>query len=621
MPRSWYPTWGKNGLMISPAVRWLAAYCLLLIGCGGAHAPLTKTGKPGGPISPDAPSWARAGDEKTDDGSLFVCEGAGPDEAQAVEAARALCSAKICELCGVEIQSTIETTETLEKVDVERKVVETCRRVRKSEEQIRYRQAGCGPDGCTAWLQVFFGAEAEARECRAYAEGNFADSSQCEELIERFRSTPDLTAESFRVRAELLSQAIVACAEIDVRPTPKLTALDEILWQGVVSPRAEARAKRPIDKAKTIAERLRTLTANSTDAWKADFAERAYKPIARQPLLESKIFVDRIAHIRDAMIGYQSIMAALEALVDAEQSPGAKHDAALVAALRSLKPVVGRFSPQQVLAWAADEISRQRAALQQPAIKAYFMEMYLTSPEEVGYALLRAMVSDERASEDEWQFAMKQMRCFSCATTLLGLPDHGGEPKRVARLVELSRTASTEAHIKALQSLDPEFMLRSEQALDAKLGAQLFTYEWLRQWLEKLPAVGRDTITYTLRNSWTFDSHEWRWAVTPAQHKALAERAWRLLEARVGALRCDDLDKELSLLESHGVDSRALEATLCRCVSEPVSLSARAPEGTLRHDGMRDLTELYQRLVVWNASCVAVEARGSAREQNNKEGT
>jgi len=582
--------------MISPAVRRLAVSCLLLMGCGGAHAPLTKTGSPGAPLSPDAPSWARAGDERTDEGSLFVCEGAGPDEAQALDAARALCSAKICELCGVEVKSTVQTTETLEKVDVERKVVETCRRVRRSEEQIRYRQAGCGPDGCTAWVQVFFAAEDEARECRAYAEGNFADSTQCEELIERFRNTPDLTAESFRVRAELLSQAIVACAEIDVRPTPKLTALDEILWQGVVSPRAEPRERRPIDKTKSIAERLRTLTANSTDAWKTDFAERAYKPIDRQPLRESKIFVDRIALVRDSMVGYQSIMAVLEALVDATQSPSATHDAALVAALRSLKPVVGRSSPKRVLAFIADEISRQREALQQPAIKAYFMEMYPTAPEEVGYALVRAMVSDQGISEDEWQFAMNPMRgCFECAAMLLSVPEHGGEPKRVARLVELSRTASTEAHIKTLQSLDPGFLLRSEQVLDGKLAAQLFTYEWLREWLKKLPTVGRDTITYTLRESAASDYHAWRWSVAPAQHRELSGRAWRLLQIKAGALRCDDLDTELSLLENHGVDTRALEATLCRCVSEP------------RRDGMRDLTKLYHRLVTWNAGCVKLE--------------
>lgn len=58
-------------------------------------------------------------------------------------------------------------------------------------------------------------------------------------------------------------------------------------------------------------------------------------------------------------------------------------------------------------------------------------------------------------------------------------------------------------------------------------------------------------------------------------------------------MRCDDLDKELALLEGHGVDTRALEDTLCRCVATPTP------------NGMRDLTELYQRLVAWGASCVS----------------
>jgi hypothetical protein len=579
-------------MISSPVVRAIATCCLLLVGCGTARGPAGKTS--GGAVSPDAPSWARAGDEKTDEGSLFVCEGAGADEAQATEAARAICSAKICELCGVEVKSTIETRETLEKVDVERKVVETCRRVRKSEEQVRYRQAGCGPRGCTAWLQVYFGAEDEARECRAYADGNFADSTQCEQLIEQFRNTPDRTAQSFATRAELLSRAIVACAEIDVRPTPKLTALDEILWQGVVSPRAEPRPRRQIDKAQPMAERLRALAANTADAWKLDYAERAYGGIDRQPLLESKIFVDRIAIIRDAMVGYQSIMSAMEAVVDAEQSPDAAHDAALVRALRGLKPVAGKSSPEQVLAWAADEISRNRATLKQPGIKAYFMEVYPASPHAVADALMRAMVSDQRASEEEWQFVSKQMSaCVRCATTLLDMPEHGGESSRVARLVEYSRRATTEAYVKALQSVDPEFLLRSEHALDAQLAARIFSYEWLEAWLRRLPTAGRETISQTLRDSWSASSLDWRWTVSPAQHKVLAERAWPLLQAKVPAMRCDDLDKELSLLEEHGVDTRGLEPTLCRCVSEP------------RSSGMRDLTELYQRLVAWGASCVS----------------
>jgi hypothetical protein len=579
-------------MMSLPIVRAIAACCLVLVGCGGARGP---GGKNAGPVPADAPSWARAGDRKSGDGSLFVCEGVGADEQQATEAARAICSAKICELCGVEVKATVETKETLEKVEVERKVVETCRRVRKSEEQIRYRQAGCGPSGCTAWLQVFFSAEAEARECRAYAEEEFADSGQCEALIEQFRRTPDRTAQSFHVRAELLTRAIVACAEIDVRPTPKLTALDEILWQGVVSPRAEPRQRRAIDKAQPLAQRLQTLSMNYADAWKTDYAEHAYKGIDRQPLLESKVFVDRIARIRDAMLGYESIATVLEAVVDTEQTPDATHDAALVAALRAIKPVVGVWTPERVLAWAADELSRNRATLKLPGLKAFLMEKYGTSADSVGHALMRAMASDERASEEEWQFVIEQMACIPCAATLLDLPEHGGASKRAARLVEVSRMVSTDAQVKTLQGINPELLLSAESSLDAGLAQRLFRYEWLEQWLRKLPTLGDDRIAHTVRDPWTSNSFAWRWTVTPGQHEALAARAWQLLQAKSGAMRCDDLDKELSLLETHGVDTRALESRLCRCVSEP------------RSSGMRDLTELYQRLVTWAASCVAKE--------------
>jgi hypothetical protein len=578
----------KIARMISWRVSLAAAACWL-IGCGGARP---AGGKASGPVSADAPSWARAGDRKSDDGSLFVCEGEGPDEQQATEAARALCSAKICELCGVEVKSTVETKETLDKVEVERKVVETCRRVRKSGEQIRYRQAGCGPNGCTAWLQVFFSAESEARECRAYAEENFADSGQCEELIEQFRRTPDVTSQSFHLRAELLTRAIVACAEIDVRPTPKLTALDEILWQGVVSPHAEPRTRRPIDKSQPIAQRLQAIAANYNDAWKTDYGEAAYKGTDRQPLLESKVFVDRIARIRDAMVGYESIMVALEAVVDTEQAPDATHDAALVAALRAIKPVDGRWVPERVLAWAADEISRNRATLRLPGLKAYLMEKFGSSPDAVGPTLMRAMTSDQRAGDDEWQFVIKQMRgCTTCATTLIDLPEPSD--KRLARLVEASRLATRDADIRALQSVNPELLLRAEPSLDAALAARIFDYAWFEQWLRKLPTLGDDTIAHTIRQSWTSSSFDWRWTVTPAQHKALAARAWQQFQAKAGTLRCADLDKDLSLLETHGVDTRALEPQLCRCVNEP--------------RGMRDVTELYQRLVAWGVHCTSKE--------------
>jgi hypothetical protein len=123
----------------------LVASCAFLPACGSRSAARTDTVTVA--LSPGAPGWARAGDRKTADGSLFVCEGAGPTEELAQQAARGACSAKICELCGVEVKATVTTRETLSKVDIERKVVETCRRVRKGAEEIRSKQLSCGSGG------------------------------------------------------------------------------------------------------------------------------------------------------------------------------------------------------------------------------------------------------------------------------------------------------------------------------------------------------------------------------------------------------------------------------------------------------------------------------------------
>jgi len=206
----------------------------------------------------------------------------------------------------------------------------------------------------------------------------------------------------------------------------------------------------------------------------------------------------------------------------------------------------------------------------------------------------RPLAIDTRVSDEEWRFVMTQMRgCVRCAATLLDLPEHGGETTRVARLVEAARGVSTDAQVAVLQGVNPELLLRAEHALDAALATRVFTYAWFKRWLEKLPAVGRDTTVQTLRDTYSSGPLDWRWNVAPVVHKDLAARAYRLLQARLIAMRCDDLDKELALLESHGVDTRALEAALCQCVASP------------KQSGMRDLTELYQRLVAWGASCVS----------------
>ncbi len=579
--------------MFSPflaRVSWLLA--LLLLGCGGAQgAQGPRAAGSASVMSADAPAWAHAGDQKSRDGSSFVCEGAGPDEQQAAEAARALCSAKICALCGVEVKSTLETRETLSSVEVERKVVETCRRVRKSEEQVLRKQTACGPSGCNAWLEVFFGAEDEARECRAYADGDYADSAQCEALLDQFRAIRGLNSELFRQRADVLSRAIVACADIDVRPTPKLTAMDEILRMGASDVYADLPPLPAVDKSLSIAERLRAQAERYMESATRDHRQRAFRSMDFQPLRETKVFVERLVLVRDAMAAYASIMTVAESLARAQYLPTAAHAADLVKALRSLKGVPEVWTPDQVIAWAVNVLTLYTDTLRQVEIQAYLMERYLVAPQSVSEQLVRSMTGDAHVSELEWRFAMDKMsNCTRCAVALLDVSDHGGEAKRVARLVELSQRMSTDGHVSQLQELPPDLLLRAESAIAAGLRPRVYSYKWYRRWLEQVPPLGSDAVSELIAG------HSARgWKLSAAQRKAMAQRAGELFKAEMGSMRCDALDSELSLLARHGVSTRDVASKLCQCVSEP------------RTYGMRDVVKLYQRLVTWGASCVAKE--------------
>src|SRR4051794_14194673 len=80
-----------------------------------------------------APGWAGKSDSADERGHTFVCSGEGKSEADALAAALGICNDKICKVCGVEVESTVTTKETLQGVDLQRKVVERCRRVRKAD--------------------------------------------------------------------------------------------------------------------------------------------------------------------------------------------------------------------------------------------------------------------------------------------------------------------------------------------------------------------------------------------------------------------------------------------------------------------------------------------------------
>ena len=139
-------------LLAAPSVALFVA--LLGLGaCGGA-----ANEKPAGATRPASasagPTWAQAGDRTSAEGSIFVCEGEGPTEEAALAAAQAICNDKVCKLCGVEVESVVQTTETLKGVSMQRKVVERCRRFRKGEPKVRQKTTDCGAQGCATWLSM-----------------------------------------------------------------------------------------------------------------------------------------------------------------------------------------------------------------------------------------------------------------------------------------------------------------------------------------------------------------------------------------------------------------------------------------------------------------------------------
>ena len=199
-------------------MRWHALALLLLLCSSASRA---------------APGWASRPDAADDRGHTFVCAGEGKTEADALESALGICSDKICKVCGVEIESTVTTKETLTGVDLQRKVVERCRRVRKADPVLKSKSLECEDGKCSAWVQLFYSKEDEKAECPAYAREDFADPNACEADIEAFRRQPGRSAEAFRTRTRQLNDALAHCANIDVRPTPALLAIDEKLRAGL----------------------------------------------------------------------------------------------------------------------------------------------------------------------------------------------------------------------------------------------------------------------------------------------------------------------------------------------------------------------------------------------------
>jgi len=202
----------------------------LFIGCGG---PASVGSGVNTTFNENAPAWAKKGDRVSGSDHQFVCEGEGKNEKDAMQSAQSICDDKICKLCGVEIESVVQTRETLTGIEVERKVQERCRRIRVGDNKLSRKMVDCGPEGCTAWVLIDYSEAQRDRECKNLTDENYASPEECTRLIEEFKSVPGHTAASFRKRAELIESAIGACAEIDVRPTPLMQSLEEKLKIGM----------------------------------------------------------------------------------------------------------------------------------------------------------------------------------------------------------------------------------------------------------------------------------------------------------------------------------------------------------------------------------------------------
>jgi len=455
---------------------------LLLAGAACAAAPVEKVAGPAGPASTlGGPAWAQDGDRTNADGSVFVCEGEGSTEEAALAAAHAICNDKVCKLCGVEVESVVQTTETLKGVSMQRKVVERCRRFRKGEPKVRQKSTDCGPQGCVTWLSVSFSKADEKNECSAYASEHFADPEECQRLIEAFRMARGRTAASFRQRTQVLDDAMAACKDIDVRPTPLIDALHEKLYAGMdafefTPDRQQARLEEPFFDTTWYHSRDEMMRERRA----ADAYLTTYAPL-RQQIHETPTLVERIKLVRDYVYNRALVFDVIEAVVaDDLDSPGGI--ARLLAALRAAPPGI-QYGSGDVHFFGLYTLEKVRANI--GAINEFYRATY--PPQSLswsdGMPLAGLFAQDHKIDEVEWKYIFDLHRthpCQVCLLKLLETVDHGGPKIRDARFLALldhdlgqARPQDRARIVGQLIPRDPQFTLHIRTLLPKDLQSTL----------------------------------------------------------------------------------------------------------------------------------------------------
>jgi hypothetical protein len=400
---------------------------LALVACSGPGS-----GAP--PVDAAAPAWARLGDREDAQGHHFVCQGEGGTDTDALAAAHGICNDKICKLCGVEVESIVQTTETLTGVEMQRRVVERCRRFRKAEPKVLYKSSDCGPGRCLTWLEVLFTAEDEARECAAYAAEHFADPEECQRLIEEFRRTPERTAESFRARTRVLDAALSACADIDVRPTPLVESLHQKLFAGMddfefTPAKQQEELERPFFEGTWYKSREDMMKQRSVANWYLTTDESL-----RQTLRETPTLLDRIRKIRDYVANRALVFDVIEA-AQARDLDSAGGVARLCAALRAAPPGAQYGSPDVHLATVR---ALERLDADTSCGRRFFREQYdpRTLYWDDGIPLAHLFGSDGLVDAEEWAYIValhEAHDCAACVRTLLEVKNHGAPGLREER--------------------------------------------------------------------------------------------------------------------------------------------------------------------------------------------
>jgi hypothetical protein len=196
----------------------------------------------------DHPSWFSR-DYKSPQEWGFYCEASGKNETEALQAARAQCSSKICLLFGVEVDYQVVSKEDLKSASVNSTTIERCPNVRVSGRIEKKKSVDCTDKECQAFvLQLYPKAEYEKEYQRlnqpnisktiektiVVREGDhtFSDPKPCVDQISTYSKVRGERVEDLTLRIKTLELARERCKNLDYRDIPLANKINGLMIQG-----------------------------------------------------------------------------------------------------------------------------------------------------------------------------------------------------------------------------------------------------------------------------------------------------------------------------------------------------------------------------------------------------